>query len=289
MALQRRNLHHRSRPAPLALLLVVLGLTAACDRAADGPSPPPERIVRTGLTPLPLPEFEPVSDEQRTLRGAANDALRAGDEATAITALIALERSTPRSEAVAVSSLLLAQLYHENGDLDRSLETLEALIAWAPPSAEIEFLHATTLLDLGRASEAAEALRRAVRINPDYLRAYPLLAALLESLEQTEGAEETLLALERRVLRLARELDETTRSERKLEILAQLRIGFPQADAARAAVRALDDEDPDVVEAALDTLERVGTPVILGELESFASSGMPGADRAARIASSLAR
>lgn len=266
-----------------AALALSLGLAIACKAEGELPEAPPEHAGVTRLDPVPRSDFDEATEQQLELRSVAVSALRSGDEDTAITALIALADSRTESEVRAVGALLLAQVYSRTGDAARALAVLEKLRAWAPSSGELEFLRANTLLDLGRSAEAVDAFATATRVDPDFVRAYPSLVALQESLGQGEAAEESLLAMERTVLRLARELDAAPAVERRLEILQQLRVGFPHAGIARAAARALDDDTEEVVEAALTTLERVATVEVAADLARVAGGGGPFAERAAAI------
>lgn len=222
------------------------------------------------------------------MRRAAIDAMNAGNEDVALTALLSLMQSEPASEIRAIGGLFLAQLYHRRGELDRSLTVLETLRETAPPSAEFAFVYGSTLVDADRPADAADALLRATRLDPEYVRAYPMLAALQSSLDQEERARETLLALERQLVRLARELESGPSTERTLEILRRLRIGFPHADAARAAASVLDAPNEAIVTTALDTLERVGTVDVLPALTAMAEGDSPLAERAAEVARSIA-
>lgn len=281
----------------LQLLLVRVGKRAAavgfavcltgCPSGESEPEATPDELEATGLTPLPLARFEPPSEDQVHLRNAALEAMRGGDEDTAVTALIALTDDGPRSEVRAIGALLLAQLYHRDGDVQRSLDVVDTLRAWAPPSAELEFVRGNTLLDANREADAVDSFVRATRIDPAYIRAYPTLAAVQESLGHHEGAEESLLAMERAVLRLGRSLDGDLPFDEKLDVLAKLRIGFAHAGVARAAARALDDDDDRVVAAALETLSRVGTIDVVADVLAVAQSGGPNADAAATLVANL--
>lgn len=262
--------------------------STGCDPTPVSSDAPAETDETQLVAPMPPLRFADSSDEQIAMRQAAIDALEAGDEDVALTALLALVRSDPPSEVRAIGGLLLAQLYHRRDEIDRSLEVLEDLRRTAPPSAEFSFVYGTTLVDADRPADAAIALLRATRLDPEYVRAYPTLAALQASLGQEDEARGTLLSLERQFVRFARELETGPPLERKLQILRRLRVGYPHADAARAAAIGLTDAHEEVVNEALRTLERVGTVDVDAALERLAESESPLAERAAEVRRSIA-
>ena len=276
-----------SRRTILVLSLLVLSCQGDSDQGASVAPETSRRQAVAAMAPLPPSRFELSTTAQQDLRRQAITSLERGDTDTAVTALIGLSDTDTISETRAVGMLLLAQLYHDSGDLARSLAVLDTLRASTPPSAEFEFVYGNTLIEQGRLADAEVALRRALRINPEFIRAYPTLAGVQASQDRQSDAETTLLAMERSVLNLAVALTESTHRERKLEVIDSLRLSFRHAEVARALTLALDDENDEVVEAALRELDRVATIDVIPALQRLAEGAGPHAERARSLVDSI--
>ncbi len=246
-----------------------------------------EPNVARALPALPPLHHADPTDEQRRLYAAAQQSLESGDSDTALTALIALSRTQTASEERGNGMVALAQLYFQQGDIDRAQNTLDRFEASSPGSAGAALLRGRLFLALDRPAEAEESLERATRLDVDGIRALAVLAALQREAGRNLDAAETELNLERRVLRHAHELVTDPRADRAFEILSALDAGFHNADCARAASAGLTHEVPEVQAASLDAIEAVGGVEMVDRLRLYATDGGFYGDRALQLAASL--
>jgi chemotaxis protein methyltransferase CheR len=152
----------------------------------------------SGFVPAPEPP-RPAEPAQRTrdaarsptarltlhadeLHARAQRAFADGEHQT----LVQLARAHPSEAWLAV----LAVRARTNAVPVRSAETeCRAALLRHPLSAELHYLHALTLLELSQRPSAAEALRRAIYLDPGLAIAHFTLGAVLRSLEDMSGAE----------------------------------------------------------------------------------------------------
>jgi tetratricopeptide (TPR) repeat protein len=266
-------------------VLTALALVA-CSQSTGSealPASPPS----SDLPPLPTLELIAATDEQMALYATADASVSRSDYDTAMTALIALQRTDARSAERARGTLTLAQIYFERSDFDRVALTLDALAETAPPTGDSALLRGRLYLAIDRPAEAEESIERATRLDLDGVRSLAVLSAVQRSGGRDEDAAETELAMERRMLRHAHELADHPRPERAMALLDALDAGFANADAARAVSAALAHEDPVVQAHALAVLERIGGTAIAARLHSYAREGGLHAAEAERIANAL--
>ncbi len=126
----------------------------------------------------------------RSARGArlrARAALQCGDPSGA---LEAAERAVAMGGAPE-SRVVLAEVLSQRGGPDglaRAVEELRRALATGVPSADWALQLGRIFRAQGRHSEAVSALRAAIRITPELLEAYPLLAHSYESLQLPDVA-----------------------------------------------------------------------------------------------------
>lgn len=266
-----------------ALLRMLVATTVIGAVGCSEPEADDEQLRPTEtrhLPPLPPLRFEPATEEQMTLSTAAATALESGDLETAATALISLQRTESPSQERAEGMIALARIYLERGEFERVADTLDVLDGTAPPMAESALLRGRLFLAIDRPAEAEASLERATRIDLEGIRALAVLSAVQRSVERVDDAEETELAMERRILSHALALRELPNAARCIELLDALDAGFANADAARAAVTALDHEDPEVQAHAIDVVSRIGTAAVAPALAQYAERGGHHAERA---------
>lgn len=269
-----------------ALVAVTAFAVSACG-SDGGEGRAPVDTPSNGLPPLPALELVEATDEQLALFGMAVESIAESDLDTAMTALIALQRTDVASAERARGMLSLAQIYFARAEYDRVALTLDQLEAAAPPTWESALLRGRLYLAIDRPAEAEESIERATRLNLDEIRSFAVLSAVQRDAGRLEDAAETELAMERRILRHAHELSNQPRNDRALQLLDALDAGFTNADASRAASEALAHEDPLVQAHALDVLSRIGGAAIAPKLREYATDGPVHAERAQSIASAL--
>ncbi len=209
--------------------------------------------------------FEPETPRQLELRSVAQGALRENDLDTAITALLALRDAEPMSETRAMGMLLLSEIYTSQGRHDDALAVLEALRPASPPQAQLEYLLGRAYLRAERLIEAEDALRRAIRLDPDFLRPWDLLAQVLRDAGRTVDAEEIELGWERRVQLLG---DQALNGdvEERLEAIEALGQSAPHPRLERALLAALDSPEPLLQVAAAFSLVEAGSEQAIAPL-----------------------
>lgn len=237
----------------------------------DGPPRQAPVVASSEDTDEPL-AFEPASETQEELYATAFASLQAGNDDLALTALIALaEAESPHSEVRASGVLLLSELYHQRGETERALRWLESLRATTPPNAQLEYVIGRTWMDNGQYVEAEDALRRAIRRDPEHVRAYLALGSMLESNGRVDDAGEIMLAFEREVYRMGDELAaDQTSIERRADIVARLARGVPDVRLSRALLAGLAPRSG-VRAEALAALRVVGTVDALASLDAIAN------------------
>ncbi len=215
--------------------------------------------------------FEPADERQQELYDTAVTLLRQGNDDRAMTALLALaERTEPHSELRASGVLLLSELYHQHGETEQALRWLESLRATTPPNAQLEYVIGRTWMTNGQFVEAEDALRRAIRRDPEHVRAYLALGAMLESNGRVADAGEVMLAFEREVYRMGDELaEDATTTERRAQIVERLGRGVPDVRLSRALLAGLSPRSG-VRSQTLDALRDVGTVDALETLQQIA-------------------
>ena len=116
----------------------------------------------------------------------------------------------------------LAFELHQSGQYSRALQLIEAMLEEDPGYYPNRYLRALSLAALGREEEATVVTRDLIKSHPMNLDLGILLARLLESRQEPEGAEETLKAIERR-LRSAGQIEDANqaRIQRGLLLMRQ--------------------------------------------------------------------
>lgn len=273
MGLQRNYFPDRRTARAVTIALVVASSAVACRANRDsstGTAPvvapsattEPAEASGTNIPGTLADRFADDTPRQIELRDTALSLLELNQTDMAITALLSLRDEGPMSEARASGMLLLSELYYQAERVEDALQVLEALRPQSPPQGKLEYLLGRTYRRVDRLVESEDALRRAVRLEPDFLRSYLALIAMLNDLGRQTDASEVELALERQIQLLSGRALEGTEDER-VAAIESLGQAFSDERLTRALVPVLSDPNPVLVMAAATSLWHVGTPSAL--------------------------
>jgi len=214
-------------------------------------------------------EFAPASEGQNELFELAADAMRAGRQDAAITALLTLSETTEPSEVRGRGMLLLAAVYLEQERHDQVMRVLNSLRASAPPMAQLEYMLGLSHEGMRDIPAATTSLRNATRIDSAYLPPYIELARVFQEHDRPADAEEISILFERQVARMGEELDSAASRAEKQTVLERLAEVQPDERVSRAAARGVDDDDEQVALYALAALVQIGTPSAVPALRTI--------------------
>lgn len=266
MGLQRNCVWYGTLGAIVALAM------GACEHTPS-PTTAPMTEPAAGLPPMRPDRLADATPQQEQFHLAAVEAYDRGDSNSAITALLALRDTQPYSELRAAGLLLLGELYYQNGSLEEAIALLVALRDQTPPRAALEYLLGRTLVAADRLVEAEDALRRAIRVDPLFLRSHIVLADMLEQAGRTEDAQAARLRFVREVQRIDAAFREPGQQDAQLQLVHELGRTVVDDTVARALATALTtSQDADVRGAAATALQRVGTPVAVNTLQAARAS-----------------
>lgn len=266
--------------ARLALALAMAFCIAGCPGADSGPDRPVRVSEGAAAEVAPPNEVEAPTVQQRDLLAEGVSAWQRGAEDAAIAALSALrDTETPSQERID-GTRLLGEIHYAAGRYDAAIDALLELRASAPPDARSEYVLGRAFVGAQMLVEAEDALRRAIRIDPAWIRGYVALQSLLLDVGRVEDAEAVVVSLERELYRMAGQLDGDTPRDRRAELVAALGEGVQDPRVARILTHALDDSDDGIRAAACDALAVVGGPQVESALQRVVDSDEDEAVRA---------
>ena len=239
-----------------ALAASGLVLLLGCQQSQRAPSAEPSAATLGELPELPPVRLTQPSEAQRAL--AEQDSSAATTE---------LADSGPMSGLRRDAMLQLARRAESEGHTAEAHRRYLILRQSAPPHADVELGLGRLHWQRGELEYALDAWARACRIDADRVDAHQVLEAALRGLDRSEDADNARLAYERAVQRLAFVLESETDPLRRGDAVARLRRSSPDPKAARALIRALDDDAFRVRVDALEALVDVATPDVLSILE----------------------
>lgn len=238
--------------------------------APSAPAEPPAPSAAPGATggqpasPAPVALGEGTPEQQQALE-RAHAALDAGDTAAALTAYT--EAADGPITGTSVSALLAAaELY---GALERPAEArshFERAVEQAPEVAEIRFAAGRHYAGAGLAPLAATELREAIRLQPDFLPAYPALAGVLSQTGQGTAAAELLATYEVRLQQLTARLANAGMPDRARVDVIDLFALVDDDRVTHALISALTAQSAHVRLAAADALTHDPAPEALTAL-----------------------
>lgn len=228
------------------------------------PAPAPGATGGQPATPPPVALGQGTPEQQQALE-RANAALDAGDTAAALTAYA--EAADGPVTGTSVSALLAAaELY---GATERAAEArahYERAVAQAPAVAEIRFAAGRHYAGAGLAPLAAVELREAIRLQPDFLPAYPALAGVLSQTGQATAAAELLATYEVRLQALITRLANAALPDRARVDVIDLFALLEDDRATHALIAAVSSRSDRVKLAAADALTLDPAPEALTAL-----------------------
>ena len=224
----------------LATLVGALLLTPACHR--DGPKAPPHpSTTPTAQVPVfpskaardaaPAREADAGDDtlppgtlEQQLALREASDALNAGASERALTAYLRAAGGAVTGTSIS-AALAATDLYEAQGNLSAARALVERVLREAPRVPEVQFTAARFFAGQRESARAIAGFAEAVALEPDFLPAYPLLAALLVQAGRQGEATPLLIRYESRLGRkLAQVRDERSPVSARLAVLDLLAL-----------------------------------------------------------------
>jgi tetratricopeptide (TPR) repeat protein len=180
-------------------------------------------------------------------------ALDAGNEATALTHF--LRASDGPVSGASVSAALAAANLHELRDRpDQAKAIFVRMVALAPGVPELRFAAARFFAGQRDTERAIEGFRATIRHQPEFLPAYPLLAALWMQAGKQDDATQLLLTYESKLnTQLRRLRDVQSARADKVSVIDLLAL-IEDERATEGIMRALKDQAPEVRIAAAGAL-----------------------------------
>jgi tetratricopeptide (TPR) repeat protein len=244
-----------TRGVRMGCLVLGVGMAAAC-----GSEPPPRTTTESPVeAPYVLPPAPPPSRFARATP-AQEELATTGQHAL----LATTGPMSPLRFDAAFDQALMLERAERWEDAERALRDLRRD---APPNGKVEFALGRVLVRLERHDEAVEVLTRAYRIDAERLDAMLALRALHSARGQHFEASEMQLRFSRQAERMGHALASSTPWETKARLIANLNVGVPHPEVARALLRGLDTDEFRARVAALEALIVVGTADIRPTIE----------------------
>ncbi|MCB9548365.1 MAG: hypothetical protein H6706_21360 [Myxococcales bacterium] len=252
----------RSPAAPASASPVTAGPVSAAPASAAPASAAPA----SEAAPLP-----PGTEAQDAALAEGQTALAEGRPEAALRAFLAGSEG-PVTGASVSAGLAAAALLEDQKRVDEAEALYLALQARAREVAEVQFVVGRFLAGRERTADAIAAFQAAIRLQPDFLPAYPLLSALLVGGGQRDVAAELLVDYERRLAARIRRVQTEGASdaervaivdllavlvdERAEEVLRGLLAAESPAVRMAAAGAVADQEEPAALVALAEALGR---------------------------------
>ncbi len=217
----------------------------------------------------PVVRFVPATEQQLELLQLGYQNLRTGEADRGVMTLLALTETPEPSEVRAQGAVLLADHYIRTGNLPRARAVLNELRQSSPPLAQLEYLAGMVAAEPG---EAEAAFRQALRIDSTYLPSYTALIVWYNENGRGDEAAEVLLRLEREVYRIGERLDEAADADEKIGLIERLASVPSSLASTQSLVRALDDENIEVVAHAAAALGEIGADAAIAPLRAAAEN-----------------
>lgn len=232
------------------------GQAADDGSASVAPSDEGSSEIEAAQQTGPVTSFAPATEQQQQLLELGYESLRRGQDDRGVTALLALTQTPESSEVRAQGAIILADHYLRTEQTDRARAMLDELRRTTPPLAQLEYLAG---LVAAEPTDAEAAFRQAMRIDSTYLPSYIALIAWYEENQRPDEAAEVRLRLEREIYRIGERLDSAAAPEERVALIQRLASTPPSLAATQSLIRALDDDDLEVVAHAVAALGESGT------------------------------
>lgn len=252
-------------PAPATTAPASAPDSAAPGSTAPTSAAPASKAVIPPGTPTPLGDGTDGQIENFEL---GKQALDKGDEATALKHF--QRASDGPISGPSVSAALAAANLHELRDRpDQAKAIFVRMVALAPGVPELRFAAARFFAGQRDTERAIEGFRATIRHQPEFLPAYPMLAALWMQAGKQDDATQLLLTYESKLnaqLRRLRDVRSTVGD--KVAVLDLLAL-IADDRASEGMIQALKDTAPEVRIAAAGALGSEGSP---GALKALAEA-----------------
>lgn len=162
-----------------------------------------------------------------------------------------LTKLGPVSGPQVTAYIALGSIYNDSDRGEEAQALYTELLEKAPETPEVHFVMARTLAEQDETTRAMRAYEKTIKLQPDYLQAVVELGGLYAKSGRKEEAEKMLYSYEKKVYKLATELESPDAApERKLELLEI--FSFVNDDRANQAIaKTVLDPDPAVRERAI--------------------------------------
>lgn len=176
----------------------------------------------------------------------------------------------PVSGPQVTAYIALGSIYNDSDRGEEAQALYTELLEKAPDTPEVHFVMARTLAEQGESTRAMRAYEKTIKLQPDYLQAMVELGGLYSKAGRKEEAERMLYGYEKKVYKLAAELEHADAApEKKLELLEI--FSFVNDDRANQAIaKTVLDPDPAVRERAIWLAVDLELGVIKPNLEVLA-------------------
>lgn len=211
-------------------------LLGACALAACGRTEPPAPAPRAAApvskaaspapaSEAPRPDTLPEGTEAQQAEFEQGRALMtAGDTRGAVAHFLAATEGPVTGTQVS-ASLIAADMLVQSDRAPEARALYDALLARAGHIAEVQFTAGRFFAGQEDAARAIEAFQQALRLQPEFLPAYPLLGALLVQTGRKDDAAQILLGYEQRlVLRLRQVVSPTSPEVERLATIDLLAV-----------------------------------------------------------------
>ena len=255
----------RATTRALRLALATTLLVSACKR----PTPVEEIDTHHRSSLADLPHWKQPTEDQVELLNSARAALLIGNTEEAFEQLGRLRATTNISLELRDGTLLYVEMLERRGREAEAIRVLDDFVMQIPPDGDAFFILGRMYQRAGDIAQAERALRDATRASPELLRAWIVLADLLDSTGRADEAKEIMVHYERQLFRLANAIERGATQEERVQAIHQLRVALPDPRISRVLAQALRNDALDVQNAALLALEKVGTANALPSLDAF--------------------
>ena len=286
------------------LCLALLGLALGCDQAPPT-QPAPASVASAksaasvaapksdapGIPPGTPTVLKPGSEGQIEYFELGKEALDKGDEQTALKHF--LRASDGPVSGASVSAALAAANLHELRDRpDQAKAIFVRMVALAPGVPELRFAAARFFAGQRDTGRAIEGFQATIRHQPEFLPAYPLLAALWMQAGKNDDATELLLTYETKLNAQLRRLKAAEVHPNDKRAIIDLLALVGDERATQGLITALEDASPEVRLTAAGALGDDGSAealealakAMLAEQEPIVKQVMIAAARRARDA-----
>ncbi|MCA9542080.1 MAG: HEAT repeat domain-containing protein [Myxococcales bacterium] len=259
------------------LLLALAGALSACRERPQPAAPSPTPVAKAMPSEKPAPaEVKPeagdsaglpeATDAQREAFADAEAALARGDEHAALAAWLRASEGPASGLAISAQLAAAARLESENRPAEARALYDKLLEGPGAQMAEVQFTAARAFAAGGDSARAIEGFRAALKLEADFLPAYPLLGALLVQAGKTELAAPLMFEYEKRIDALRKRLaDPTAQLGDRLAVIDVFAL-IEDERATAALIEALKSDEPHLRLSAGDALANDAAPEALKAL-----------------------